>query len=78
NQSPLNTQEYVEPSMSESTEEHSFAYIITNICYWFNQNITIPSLFIGGWLFFSTGLAYNIFGSPRPNDYFIENQQGIP
>ncbi|KAK1402483.1 hypothetical protein POM88_002088 [Heracleum sosnowskyi] len=26
----------------------------------------------------STGLAYDVFGSPRPNEYFTENRQGIP
>ncbi|XAR73183.1 hypothetical protein NMG60_11007067 [Bertholletia excelsa] len=25
-----------------------------------------------------TGLAYNVFGSPRPNEYFTESRQGIP
>ncbi|KAF9664291.1 hypothetical protein SADUNF_Sadunf16G0002800 [Salix dunnii] len=32
----------------------------------------------GGWLFVSTGLAYDVFGSPRPNEYFTESRQGIP
>ncbi|MED6179983.1 hypothetical protein PIB30_006100 [Stylosanthes scabra] len=31
-----------------------------------------------GWLFVSTGLAYDVFGSHRPNEYFTENRQGIP
>ncbi|KQJ82415.1 hypothetical protein BRADI_5g08853v3 [Brachypodium distachyon] len=26
----------------------------------------------------STGLAYDVFGSPRPNEYFTESRQGIP
>ena len=39
---------------------------------------TIPSLFVAGWLFVSTGLAYDVFGSPRPNEYFTESRQGIP
>ena len=25
-----------------------------------------------------TGLAYDVFGSPRPNEYFTESRQGIP
>ncbi|RHN49878.1 putative photosystem II cytochrome b559, alpha subunit [Medicago truncatula] len=37
--------------------------------------ITIPSLFIAGWLFVSTGLAYDVFESPRPNEYFTESRQ---
>jgi photosystem II cytochrome b559 subunit alpha len=51
---------------------------ITSIRYWVIHSITIPSLFIAGWLFVSTGLAYDVFGSPRPNEYFTESRQGIP
>ena len=47
---------YVELSMSGSTGERSFADIITSIRYWVIHSITIPSLFIAGWLFVSTGL----------------------
>ncbi|KAL2899033.1 Cytochrome b559 subunit alpha [Bienertia sinuspersici] len=72
------TFEYVELSMSGSTGEHSFADIITSIRYWVIHSITIPSLFIAGWLFVSTYLAYDVFGSPRPNEYFTESRQGIP
>ncbi|KAK1411325.1 hypothetical protein QVD17_37873 [Tagetes erecta] len=68
----------VELSMSGSTGERSFVDIITSIRYGVIHSITIPSLFIAGWLFVSTGLAYDVFGSPRPNDYFTENRQGIP
>lgn len=75
---PLTVQEYVELSMSGSTGERSFADIITSIRYWVIHSITIPSLFIAGWLFVSTGLAYDVFGSPRPNEYFTESRQGIP
>ncbi|RWR98314.1 photosystem II cytochrome b559 alpha subunit chloroplast [Cinnamomum micranthum f. kanehirae] len=74
----LTVQEYVELSMSGSTGERSFADIITSIRYWVIHSITIPSLFIAGWLFVSTGLAYDVFGSPRPNEYFTESRQGIP
>ncbi|KAF6144926.1 hypothetical protein GIB67_003998 [Kingdonia uniflora] len=45
--------------MSGSTGERSFADIITSIRYWVIHSITIPSLFIAGWLFVSTGLAYD-------------------
>ncbi|MED6113933.1 hypothetical protein PIB30_075432 [Stylosanthes scabra] len=75
---PLIVQEYVELNMSGSTGERSFADIITSIRYWIIHSITIPSLSIAGWLFVSTGLAYDVFGSPRPNEYFTENRQGIP
>ena len=64
--------------MSGSTGERPFADIITSIRYWVIHSITIPSLFIAGWLFVSTGLAYDVFGSPRPNEYFTENRQEIP
>ncbi|KAL2905723.1 Cytochrome b559 subunit alpha [Bienertia sinuspersici] len=63
--------------MSGSTGERSFSDIITSIRYWVIHSITIPSLFIAGWLFVSTGLAYDVFGSPRPNEYFTESRQGI-
>ncbi|GFQ04665.1 cytochrome b559 subunit alpha, partial [Phtheirospermum japonicum] len=43
----------------------SFADIITSIRYWVIHSITIPSLFIAGWLFVSIGLAYDVFGSPQ-------------
>lgn len=75
---PLTVQEYAELNMSGSTGERSFADIITSIRYWVIHSITIPSLFIAGWLFVSTGLAYDVFGSPRPNEYFTESRQGIP
>ena len=40
--------------------------------------ITIPSLFVSGWLFISTGLAYDVFGTPRPNEYFTQDRQQVP
>nr|YP_009747935.1 cytochrome b559 subunit alpha [Chamaegastrodia shikokiana]QII89615.1 cytochrome b559 subunit alpha [Chamaegastrodia shikokiana] len=64
--------------MSGSTGERSFANIITSIRYWVIHSITISSLFIAGWLFVSTDLAYDVFRNPRLNEYFTENQQGIP
>jgi photosystem II cytochrome b559 subunit alpha len=35
-------------------------------------------LFIAGWLFVSTGLAYDAFGTPRPDDYFTQTRQELP
>ncbi|KAF4360008.1 hypothetical protein F8388_004515, partial [Cannabis sativa] len=75
---PFTVQEYAELKMSGSTGEPSFADIITNIRYWVIHSITIPSLFIAGWLFVSTGLAYDVFGSPGPNEYYTESRQGVP
>jgi len=64
--------------MSGSIKKCSFANIITSIRYWIFHSITIHSLFIAGWLFVSIGLAYDVFESPYPNEYFIESRQGIP
>jgi len=64
--------------MSGSTGERPFSDILTSIRYWIIHSITVPSLFIAGWLFVSTGLAYDFFGSPRPNEYFTEQRQGTP
>jgi photosystem II cytochrome b559 subunit alpha len=33
---------------------------------------------VAGWIFVSTGLAYDIFGTPRPNEYFTEVRQEVP
>ena len=40
--------------------------------------LQFPSLFVAGWLFVSTGLAYDVFGTPRPNEYFTQDRQQIP
>ncbi|MFQ6630562.1 hypothetical protein Gotur_009762 [Gossypium turneri] len=63
----------MELGMSGSTRERCFADIITSIRYWVIHSITISSLFIAGWLFASTGLAYDVFGSPYPNEYFTDS-----
>ena len=64
--------------MSGSTGERPFSDIVTSIRYWVIHSVTIPSLFIAGWLFVSTGLAYDVFGTPRPNEYFTEERQEVP
>nr|YP_010502264.1 photosystem II cytochrome b559 alpha subunit [Caulerpa taxifolia]UXC96677.1 photosystem II cytochrome b559 alpha subunit [Caulerpa taxifolia] len=64
--------------MSGIPRERPFSDILTSIRYWVIHSITIPSLFIAGWLFVSTGLAYDVFGSPRPNEYFTEERQTAP
>ena len=73
----MNVKEFLELGISGRTGERSFAYIITGIQYCVIRSITISFLFIVGWLFVSTGLAYDIFRSPRPNEYFAESQQEI-
>jgi photosystem II cytochrome b559 subunit alpha len=45
--------------MSGTTGERPFSDILTSIRYWVIHSITIP-LFIAGWLFISTGLAYDV------------------
>jgi photosystem II cytochrome b559 subunit alpha len=55
-----------------STGERPFSDIITSVRYWIIHSITIPSLFI------ATGLAYDVFGTPRPNEYFSQDRQQIP
>jgi photosystem II cytochrome b559 subunit alpha len=61
-----------------STGERPFTDIVTSIRYWIIHSITIPALFIAGWLFVSTGLAYDAFGTPRPDEYFTQNRQQLP
>ena len=64
--------------MSGTTGERPFGDIITSIRYWVIHSITIPALFIAGWLFVSTGLAYDAFGTPRPDEYFTQQLQELP
>lgn len=64
--------------MSGTTGERPFSDIITSVRYWVIHSITIPALFIAGWLFVSTGLAYDVFGTPRPNEYYPEEQVELP
>nr|VDD65516.1 unnamed protein product [Brassica oleracea] len=58
--------------MSGSTGERSFADIITSIRYWVIHSITIPSLFIAGWLFVSTGLALRCVWEPSSKREFLQ------
>ncbi len=64
--------------MAGTTGERPFSDIITSIRYWVIHSITIPALFIAGWLFVSTGLAYDAFGTPRPDQYFTQERQELP
>lgn len=61
-----------------STGERPFGDIITSVRYWVIHSITIPMLFIAGWLFVSTGLAYDAFGTPRPNEYYSQDRVEAP
>ena len=64
--------------MAGTTGERPFGDIVTSIRYWVIHSITIPMLFIAGWLFVATGLAYDVFGTPRPNEYFPAARQELP
>ncbi len=64
--------------MAGTTGERPFSDIVTSIRYWVIHSITIPALFVAGWLFVSTGLAYDAFGTPRPNEYFTQIRQEVP
>ncbi|MGB7413302.1 MAG: cytochrome b559 subunit alpha [Thermosynechococcaceae cyanobacterium] len=64
--------------MAGSTGERPFGDIVTSIRYWIIHTVTIPALFIAGWLFVQTGLAYDVFGTPRPDEYFTQARQEIP
>jgi photosystem II cytochrome b559 subunit alpha len=61
-----------------STGERPFTDIVTSVRYWIIHSITIPALFVAGWLFVSTGLAYDAFGTPRPDEYFTQTRQELP
>ncbi|MBW4539229.1 MAG: cytochrome b559 subunit alpha [Myxacorys chilensis ATA2-1-KO14] len=65
--------------MAGTTGERPFGDIITSVRYWIIHSITIPALFVAGWLFVSTGLAYDVFGTPRPNEYYpMARQESAP
>ena len=64
--------------MAGDTGERPFSDIITCIRYWVIHSVTIPMLFVAGWLFVSTGLAYDAFGTPRPNEYFTQDRIELP
>lgn len=64
--------------MAGTTGERPFSDIVTSIRYWIIHTVTVPLLFLAGWLFVSTGLAYDVFGTPRPNEYFDQARQELP
>ena len=61
-----------------STGERPFFEIITSIRYWVIHAITLPSIFLAGFLFVSTGLAYDAFGTPRPDSYYQVSESKAP
>ena len=55
-----------------STGERPFFEIITSIRYWVIHAVTLPAIFLAGFL------AYDAFGTPRPDAYFQANDQKAP
>jgi photosystem II cytochrome b559 subunit alpha len=64
--------------MAGTTGERPFSDIITSVRYWLIHSLTIPALFLAGWLFVSTGLAYDVFGTPRPDEYYTPSREQAP
>ena len=59
-----------------STGERPFFEIITGIRYWVT---TRGAVHLPGWLpVLSTGLAYDAFGTPRPDAYFQASESKAP
>ena len=61
-----------------STGERPFFEIITSVRYWIIHAVTLPAIFIAGFLFVSTGLAYDAFGTHRPDTYFQASETKAP
>ena len=61
-----------------STGERPFFEIITSIRYWIIHAVRLPAIFIAGFLFVYTGLAYDAFGTPRPDSYFQASESKAP
>jgi photosystem II cytochrome b559 subunit alpha len=57
--------------------ERPFPDILTSVRYWIIHSITIPALFVAGFLFVRTGLAYDAFGTPKPNEDLTQDRQQI-
>ncbi|MEM9274714.1 MAG: cytochrome b559 subunit alpha [Cyanobacteria bacterium P01_F01_bin.143] len=64
--------------MAGTTGERPLGDIVTDIEFWKLHFINIPAIFISGFLFVSTGLAYDVFGTPRPDEYFVNSSLDIP
>ena len=63
--------------MTGTTGEQSLGDIVTDP-FWLLHLVNFPVVFISGWLFVSTGLAYDTFGTPRPNEYYGVGQTSTP
>jgi photosystem II cytochrome b559 subunit alpha len=65
-------------AMAGTTGERPLGEIITEPGFWILHVVNIPAIFISGWFFISTGLAYDVFGTPHPNEYFLPNAERPP
>ena len=61
-----------------STGERPFFEIITSVRYWIIHAVALPAIFVAGFLFVSSGLAYDAFGTPRPDTYFQAGESKAP
>jgi photosystem II cytochrome b559 subunit alpha len=50
----------------------------SSIRYWVIHAVTLPAIFLAGFFFVSTGLAYDAFGTPRPDAYFQAAESKAP
>ena len=65
--------------MAGSTGERPFGDILTDFSFWKLHVVNIPAIFISGFLFVATGLAYSAFGTPKPNEYYpFRYEQDVP
>jgi photosystem II cytochrome b559 subunit alpha len=56
--------------MAGITGERPLGDIVTDPQFWLLHLINFPAVFLSGWLFVSTGLAYDVFGTPRSDQYY--------
>jgi photosystem II cytochrome b559 subunit alpha len=61
-----------------STGERPFTDVITSVRYWIIHSITIPALFVSGLLLVFTGLANDLFATPRSMEYFSNDRKQVP
>ena len=45
------------------TGERPITDILTSLRYWIIHSVTVPSLFLAGWIFVATGIASDVFGT---------------
>ncbi|MEM6520779.1 MAG: cytochrome b559 subunit alpha [Cyanobacteria bacterium P01_C01_bin.70] len=64
--------------MAGQTGERPLGDIVTDPQFWLLHIVNFPAVFISGWLFVSTGLAYDAFGTPRPDEYYPSGRIQMP